>query len=159
MHLFHTRFQTAAVSICKIAQSSTLRMLSLSFPRFGAPLVLREAGLCVGNSLCPPRVAGTHTEPGKARNPTGRESRAPRRAARVALAGAAGPGLASGRRGHAPVAGEHAPENHPPRSHTRPGGPAAGSWGSRSLSFWKLTARLPGFAATTTITGAQMVVL
>lgn len=83
-------------------------------------------------------------------------AQAPRRAAWVALAGVTSPGPASGRRGRAPAAGSTLLKTTP-RSHTRPDGPVAGSRGACSLSFWKLTARLPGFVATTSITWAQTV--
>ena len=159
MHLFHTCFQTADVFICKIIQEQHVGDGLLVFLRFGAPLMLREAGLCVGSTVSASLVQRESREARKGWGPL-RDVRAeaPRQAAWVALAGVASPGPASGRRGHAPAAGSTLLKTTP-RSHTRPGGPVAGSWGARSPSFWKLTARLPGFVATTTITWAQTVVL
>lgn len=152
MHLFHTRSQTADVSICKTAQQQHTEGALLVFPKVWCPPRFKRSwAVCWQQSLTPLRSGDSH----EARKGSG-PYRPREQSAEVGTMG--GPHR-SGKPGPGLRPGEQAPENHLPRSHTRPGGPAAGSWGSRSLSFWKPTARPPGFAATTTIAGAQMVVL
>ena len=59
MHVFHTRSQTADVSICK-PNSSTLRVLCLCSPRFGAPLVLKGWVVCWQQPLTPSHSGDSH---------------------------------------------------------------------------------------------------
>ena len=159
MHLFHARFQTAGVFICKIIQQQHVENGLLMFSKVRcSPHFKRSWAVCWQHSLCPPRATGVTRGEERLGTPTGRKSRGTEAGCTGGPRGSREPRPGLRQAWPCPSGEEHAPENHPEVPH-KARWTCGSLLGHRSLRFWKLTARLPGFVATTTITWAQMVAL
>lgn len=82
------------------------------FLRFGAPLILREAGLCVGSSLCLPRATGVTRGEERLGTPTGCESRGSEAGCMGGPRRSDEPGPSLWQAWPCPSGWEHTPENH-----------------------------------------------